>query len=133
MKADIHPQYHLNAVIKCANCGHEFKTGATQESIQIEICSKCHPFFTGKKVLIDTEGRVERFRKKMEGAQGKKKKIRKKKTLEERVNEEIADQLAREAIKEEAAKPKKAKPAPKKEEAKVEETKADETAEEKAE
>lgn len=97
MKADTHPTYHLNAVIKCANCGHEFKTGATKESIQVEICSQCHPFFTGKNVLIDTEGRVDKFRMKMEGAVGKKKKVRTKKTLEERVNEEIAIQLEKEA------------------------------------
>ncbi|MBU0981318.1 50S ribosomal protein L31 [Patescibacteria group bacterium] len=101
MKANTHPQYYLNAVVKCANCGHEFKTGATQESIQVEICSQCHPFFTGKSVLIDTEGRVDKFRKKMEEASGKKKKVRKKKTLEERVNEELSTQLDKETSKKE--------------------------------
>ncbi|MBN2208302.1 MAG: 50S ribosomal protein L31 [Candidatus Coatesbacteria bacterium] len=62
MKKDIHPQY-FDTTVKCA-CGNEFKTRSTKKSIKIEICSKCHPFFTGKQKLIDTAGRVERFRKK---------------------------------------------------------------------
>jgi len=62
MKNDIHPPY-LEATVRCA-CGHEFVTGSTKESIRVEICSKCHPFFTGKQKLMDTAGRVERFRRK---------------------------------------------------------------------
>ena len=62
MKKDIHPAYVL-AKVRCA-CGHEFLTGSTKENIRVEICSKCHPFFTGKQKLIDTAGRVERFRRK---------------------------------------------------------------------
>jgi large subunit ribosomal protein L31 len=96
MKTGIHPEYFTDTVITCANCGHKFKVGATKEGLKIEICSKCHPFFTGKKVLIDTEGRVDKFRKSQDSATGKKKKTRKKKTLEEKVNEEIAVQLAAE-------------------------------------
>ncbi|MFC1868412.1 50S ribosomal protein L31 [Thermodesulfobacteriota bacterium] len=64
MKTDIHPEYH-NALIHCA-CGHEFETGSTLKEIKVEICSQCHPFFTGKQKLIDTAGRVERFNKKYE-------------------------------------------------------------------
>lgn len=102
MKTDIHPNYFTDAVIVCANCGHTFKTGATQKEQRIEICSQCHPFFTGKKVLIDTEGRVDKFRKKQESADSdRKKKVRKKKTLEEKVNEEIAAQLSKDKVKEE--------------------------------
>lgn len=60
MKKDIHPAYH-KALVHCA-CGHEFETGSTQKEIKVEICSQCHPFFTGKQKLIDTTGRVERFK-----------------------------------------------------------------------
>jgi large subunit ribosomal protein L31 len=62
MKKDIHPNY-IEANVRCA-CGNEFSTGSTKEKIRVEICSKCHPFFTGKQKLIDTAGRVERFRRK---------------------------------------------------------------------
>ncbi len=62
MKKDIHPKY-LRTTVRCA-CGQEFETGSTQENIRVEICSKCHPFFTGKQKLMDTAGRVERFRRK---------------------------------------------------------------------
>lgn len=62
MKAGIHPKY-VEAVVKCA-CGETFTTGSTKEELRVEICSKCHPFFTGKQKFIDTGGRVEKFRKK---------------------------------------------------------------------
>lgn len=62
MKTDIHPQYYPNAKMICA-CGNEFITGSTVEELHIEICSNCHPFFTGQQKLIDTAGRVERFEK----------------------------------------------------------------------
>lgn len=101
MKTGIHPQYFTDAVITCANCSAKLKTGATKQDIQVEICSKCHPFFTGKNVLIDTEGRVDKFRKAQDAAGGRKKKSRKKKTLEERVNEELAVQLGKDKAKEE--------------------------------
>jgi large subunit ribosomal protein L31 len=64
MKADIHPNYS-NTTIKCA-CGNMIELGSTKSNIRVEICSKCHPFFTGKQKLIDTAGRIERFRKKYE-------------------------------------------------------------------
>jgi len=59
MKKDIHPKYEQTTV-RCA-CGNEFTTGSTRENIRVEICSKCHPFFTGKQKLIDSTGQVERF------------------------------------------------------------------------
>ena len=62
MKANIHPVYS-NTTIKCA-CGNVLEIGSTKSNIRVEICSKCHPFFTGKQKLIDTAGRIERFRKK---------------------------------------------------------------------
>jgi len=62
MKADIHPDYS-DTTIKCA-CGNVIEIGSTKSNIRVEICSKCHPFFTGKQKLIDTAGRIERFRRK---------------------------------------------------------------------
>ena len=62
MKSGIHPKYHKTTV-RCA-CGSEFETGSTVEDIHIEICSQCHPFYTGKQKLVDSAGRIERFKKK---------------------------------------------------------------------
>lgn len=62
MKKDIHPKYYPKTSISCA-CGATLETGATREGIEVEICSQCHPFFTGDKKVIDTAGRVERFKK----------------------------------------------------------------------
>ena len=69
MKTDIHPKYFETA-IKCA-CGSTLEVGSTKKDISVEICSRCHPFFTGKQKLVDTEGRIERFRKKYEKFQKK--------------------------------------------------------------
>ena len=62
MRADIHPQYH-EVDVRCA-CGATWKTRSTKKELHLEICSSCHPFFTGRQKLVDTEGRVERFMKK---------------------------------------------------------------------
>lgn len=64
MKKDIHPQYFPNARAVCA-CGNTFEIGATKEYIEVEICSNCHPFYTGKEKLIDKMGQVEKFRKRL--------------------------------------------------------------------
>ena len=64
MKSKIHPEYELTTV-SCA-CGNAIEVGSTKKDIRVEICSKCHPFFTGKQKLVDTAGRIERFRKKYE-------------------------------------------------------------------
>ena len=61
MKKDIHPKYG-EATVRCA-CGETFKAGSTKEELSVEICSKCHPFFTGKQKLVDSDGRVDRFKK----------------------------------------------------------------------
>lgn len=61
MKEGIHPEYKT-AIVKCA-CGETFETRSTKEHINVEICSKCHPFYSGKQKLVDTGGRVEKFRK----------------------------------------------------------------------
>lgn len=67
MKENIHPKYYKTTV-RCA-CGNEMEAGSTKKDIRVEICSKCHPFFTGKQRLVDTTGRVERFLKKYEKRQ----------------------------------------------------------------
>ena len=61
MKEGIHPEYK-ETTVKCA-CGAEYKTRSTKENIRVDICSKCHPFFTAKQKLVDTGGRVDRFKK----------------------------------------------------------------------
>lgn len=62
MKKEIHPDY-VECTVTCA-CGNTFKTRSTKKEIRVEICSKCHPFFTGKQKFVDSAGRVEKFRKK---------------------------------------------------------------------
>ncbi len=62
VKEKIHPKYEL-ATVSCA-CGNTFETGSTKKELKVEICSNCHPFFTGKQKFIDTGGRVERFKRK---------------------------------------------------------------------
>ncbi|MGI6004528.1 MAG: 50S ribosomal protein L31 [Christensenellales bacterium] len=61
MKENIHPKYG-EATVRCA-CGETFKTGSVKQELKVEICSKCHPFFTGRQKLVDSGGRVERFKK----------------------------------------------------------------------
>jgi large subunit ribosomal protein L31 len=68
MKTDIHPEYGL-AHVRCS-CGNEFYTRSTKSEIHVELCSECHPFYTGKQKLVDTGGRVERFRRRAEKKQG---------------------------------------------------------------
>jgi len=62
MKAKIHPKYYDNAKVTCL-CGNAFTVGSTMPEIRVEICGKCHPFYTGKQRIVDTMGRVERFKK----------------------------------------------------------------------
>lgn len=62
MKEKIHPAYYHDAKVVCA-CGNSFVTGATKKLIKIEVCSNCHPMFTGEQRIVDTAGRVERFKK----------------------------------------------------------------------
>ena len=74
MKKDIHPKYSTDAKIICA-CGNIIETGSTVKEMKVEICSACHPFYTGKKKNIDTAGRVERFKKMAEKAEQQKKEL----------------------------------------------------------
>ena len=70
MKKDIHPEY-VECTVTCA-CGNTFTTRSTKKDIRVEICSKCHPFFTGKQKFIDSAGRVEKFKKKYGDLKSKK-------------------------------------------------------------
>jgi len=72
MKQNIHPQYYKDAKITCA-CGAAFSVGSTEKAIHVEICSNCHPFYTGKEKLLDTAGRVDKFRQRVAAAEGFKK------------------------------------------------------------
>ena len=73
MKKDTHPKYYPQSKVKCA-CGNSFAVGSTVPEINVEICSKCHPFYTGKDKIIDTAGRVERFKKRLQKTTAKRKK-----------------------------------------------------------
>jgi large subunit ribosomal protein L31 len=64
MKKDIHPKYFPKSIIRCA-CGAVFSVGSTKEQMETEICSQCHPFYTGKEKIIDKMGKVEKFKKKL--------------------------------------------------------------------
>lgn len=88
MKKDIHPKYYKEAKIICA-CGNVITTGSTKPEMKVEVCSACHPFYTGKKRLLDTTGRLDRFKKRVEKGEKikaemlekKKAKVKGKKTL----------------------------------------------------
>jgi large subunit ribosomal protein L31 len=70
MKPDIHPTYFPNAKVSCASCGATWETGSTKEEIRVEICSNCHPFFSGEmQRIVDIEGQVDRFYKKLQARQ----------------------------------------------------------------
>lgn len=86
MKKDIHPQYHSDAKIICA-CGAIYITGSTKKEIQVELCSNCHPFYTGKQKLVDTAGRVEKFEKRIKQAID----LKKQKEVEKEVAREKAE------------------------------------------
>ena len=62
MKTNIHPEYYPEAQVICS-CGNTFTTGATKRELRVEVCSACHPFFTGQQRIVDTEGRVERMKR----------------------------------------------------------------------
>ena len=62
MKPKIHPEYYPTALVTCS-CGKTYTTGSTKETLRVEICNQCHPFFTGEQRIVDTEGRVERLKR----------------------------------------------------------------------
>lgn len=82
MKAEIHPEFNTEAKVKCA-CGQTFTIGSTMKDIEVEICSNCHPFYTGVDKIVDTAGRVEKFRARTAAAkpgEKKEKKVKARKT-----------------------------------------------------
>lgn len=98
MKTTIHPQYFADAQVICSSCGTTFKTGSTKQSISVEVCYKCHPFYTGEHRFLDRKGRVDNFQKKQAAAKqyqatlkkkkmGQKKEEKQTKTLRELLSE----------------------------------------------
>jgi large subunit ribosomal protein L31 len=67
VKPDIHPKY-FQATVTCASCGNTFTVGSTRPELRVDVCSNCHPFFTGKQMTVDTTGQVERFQRRLERA-----------------------------------------------------------------
>ena len=92
MKAAGHPIYYPEAKVTCA-CGNTFTTGSTKPEIRVDICAKCHPFFTGEMRFVDTLGRVERFQQKQAGTAGKVVSKKQKKLLKKQ--QEDAEEAAR--------------------------------------
>lgn len=98
MKQDIHPDWNHQATVTCA-CGNTFKTGSTKDKIEVDICAKCHPFFTGEMRFVDRQGRVDKFKKKMAAAKASQKKAADKKgkhTKTEKEEQKSYKQLLRE-------------------------------------
>ncbi|MBI5152584.1 50S ribosomal protein L31 [Candidatus Peregrinibacteria bacterium] len=116
MKKDIHPKYYENVIMTCS-CGAKFVAGSTKENVKTELCSACHPFFTGQTKLIDTAGRVDKFtarRKAVEEIKRKReeeKKLAKEKKIEERLETLVEE---RKVTAEKTAKAKAKKPKAKK-------------------
>lgn len=107
MKADIHPKWYPDAKVTCA-CGNTFTVGATMPEIQVEVCSNCHPFYTGKMKYVDTAGRVDAFKTKQAKAQKRvitkteKRRIKR----EKRIKEELEKPGSLEELRKEAKKKK---------------------------
>jgi len=91
MKKGIHPKFYDNVKVTCA-CGESFETGATVPEFKVEICSKCHPFFTGKQKFVDTAGKVDKFQKKFGEKRGFNKKKSKRPPKPKKVVEEESTQ-----------------------------------------
>lgn len=99
MKAVGHPKYYDEAVVKCA-CGNTFTVGSTKPSLEVDICAKCHPFFTGEMRFVDTMGRVERFQKTMAQSAGKTYVSKKKKQVLKKQQEEAEEAARPKSLKE---------------------------------
>lgn len=95
MKANIHPQYFENAQVICV-CGNQFTTGSTREVIHVELCSNCHPFYTGEQKFLDTASRIQKFQKKQETASTFK--VKKVKKQEEKRQRDLGPKTLREML-----------------------------------
>ncbi len=100
MKAKIHPQFYSDCQVTCA-CGNTFTTGSTLTEIKVDICSACHPFFTGQMKYVDTMGRVEKFQARQKAAQTKKyvKKSKEKKNEDDNAPQTLKEMIAQEKVK----------------------------------
>lgn len=100
MKKDIQPKYNKKVTVTCV-CGNTFTTGSTKDSISVEVCSKCHPFYTGEERFVDSEGRVDKFNRKKNIAEKERKKRVKaiKKKLEKQKERETATKSLKEMMK----------------------------------
>lgn len=92
MKKDIHPTYYAEAKVVCA-CGNIFTTGSTRQELHVEVCSNCHPFFTGKQHLVDTAGRVEKFQKRVAKSKTASTRISKKDKLAKKEAKRVAKKV----------------------------------------
>ncbi len=101
MKKDIHPKIYTDTKVTCA-CGNSFVTTSTKQSISVDICSACHPFYTGQQKFVDTEGRIEKFEKKLKISQAKqeKKKAVEEKRKQKRKEKEVASTTKQPTLKE---------------------------------
>lgn len=99
MKTTGHPTYYSEAKVACA-CGNTFTVGSTKPEIYVEICAKCHPFFTGEMRFVDTMGRVERFQKNMQQSAGKVHVSKKQKKVLKKQEEEAAEAARPKTIRE---------------------------------
>jgi large subunit ribosomal protein L31 len=95
MNANIHPKYYQNAQVTCA-CGNRFTVGSTQEFIRIELCNKCHPFYTGEQRFVDAASRIQKFQEKQQVAKQYKTRVVKKQQEEKR--KETAPKTLREML-----------------------------------
>ena len=107
MKKDIHPKWYPNAQVVCS-CGATYTMGATQEVIRTDVCSACHPFFTGEQRIVDTEGQVERFMRRLERRQelvelDEKRQTKKQRRRKKRAIVEIIPESEARVVEEEAA------------------------------
>jgi large subunit ribosomal protein L31 len=89
MKADIHPKYYTNARVICS-CGNSWITGSTLPEIRTDVCSACHPYFTGEQRIVDTAGQVERFMRRVEAAAGSSRPSKRQSRLTARAEREAA-------------------------------------------
>jgi len=99
MKKDIHPKWYPEAKVICS-CGNTFTTGSTKEAIRVEVCSACHPFYTGTQKFVDTLGRVEKFQAKQKASQGKVIVAKRKKKLLKKIEEAKLEEQKPKSFKE---------------------------------
>lgn len=99
MKKNIHPKFYEKAIVTCS-CGNIFVTGSTKDSISVEVCFQCHPFYTGEHRFIDTKGKVDSFIKKQELAKKYQSKIKSKKKISKEQGEQKRPKTLRELLSE---------------------------------